>query len=127
MNLGHGKIVNLTNDPTHFEYHEMRAGRLLDGERELMFAVLVDALDTYVKNRNATGHRKRAEFNEVDSWIRSSSTGSPFAFETICESLGFNPDAIRCSLKSPRFNQRHTMRHFRHVVANGALDSSSAS
>jgi hypothetical protein len=128
MNLAHDGIFEPLKDDRaqHFEYYAMRTPNLLDGERSLMFAVLVDALDTYVKTRNATGHRKRAEFNEVDSWIRSCSTGSPFAFETICESLGFNPDAIRCSLKSPRFNQRSTMRHFRHVVSNGGSDSTSA-
>jgi hypothetical protein len=129
MNPGHDKILEaLDDDPVlRFEYYAMRTHNVLDGERALMFAVLVDALDTYVNTRNAKGHRKRAEFNEVDSWIRSRSTGSPFAFENICDSLRLNPDAIRFSLKSPRFNERNTIRHFRHVVSNAGLDSASAS
>jgi hypothetical protein len=129
MNLAHDKVLeSLNDDPVlRFEYYSMRTNNALDGERALMFAVLADALDTYVRTRNAKGHRKRAEFNEVDSWIRSRSTGSPFAFEYICDSLGFDPDAIRCSLKSPRFKERNAMRHFRHVASNCGLDSASAS
>jgi hypothetical protein len=128
MNLGHDKILETLNDDPvlRFEYYSMRTRTVLDGERALMFAVLVDALDTYVKTRYAKGHRKRAEFNEVDCWIRSRSTGSAFAFENICDSLGFNPDAIRFSLKSPRFNGHNTMGHFRHVASNVELDSVSA-
>lgn len=129
MNPDHDKILETLNDDPvlRFEYYAMRTHNVLDGERALMFAVLVDALDTYVKTCNAKGHRKRAEFNEVDSWIRSRTTSSPFAFESICDSLGFNPDAIRCALKSPHFNQRNTISHFRHVASNGGLDSASAS
>ena len=129
MNPGHEKILETLNDDPvlRFEYYAMRTHNVLDGERALMFAVLVDALDTYVKTRNAKGHRKRAEFNEVDSWIRSRNTGSPFAFENICDSLRLSPDAIRFSLKSSRFNERNTIRHFRHVASNSGLDCVSAS
>jgi hypothetical protein len=129
MNLGHDKALEILHDDPvlRFEYNAMRTHNVLDGERALMFAVLVDALDTYARTRTAKGHRKRAEFNEVDSWIRSPSTNSPFAFETICDSLGFSPDAIRFSLKSPRFNERNIIRHFRHVASNGGLNSASAS
>ncbi|GEM_PF-2158188 len=128
MNSSHEKILeNLDDDPVlRFEFYAMRTHNVLDGERALMFAVLVDALDTYVKTRNAKGHRKRAEFNEVDNWIRSRSTNSPFSFENICESLGFSPDAIRYSLKSPRFHERNTIRHFRHVASTGGLGPASA-
>jgi hypothetical protein len=129
MNSGHDKILEtLHDDPVlRFEYYALQTRNVLDGERALMFAVLVDALDTYVKTRNAKGHRKRAEFNEVDGWIRSRTTSSPFSFENICDSLGLNPDAIRFSLKSPRFNERQTIRHFRHVASNGGMDTAAVS
>jgi hypothetical protein len=114
----------LIDDPVlRFEYYSMRTRSTLDGERALMFAVLIEALDTYARTRGAKGHRKRTEFNEVDGWIRSRSTRSPFTFETICDSLGFNPDAIRCSLKSSRFSERNIVRHFRHVASNGGMNS----
>jgi hypothetical protein len=129
MNPAHDKILETLNDDPvlRFEYYAMRTHNVLDGERALMFAVLVDALDTWVKTRNAKGHRKRAEFNEVEGWIRSRRTGSPFTFESICDSLGFNPDAIRFSLNSPRFSERNTIRHFRHVASNTGLYSATAS
>ena len=124
MKSGHDNLLEtLHDDPVlRFEYYALRTRNVLDGERALMFAVLVDALDTYVKTRNAKGHRKRAEFNEVNRWIHSRATSSPFSFENVCDSLGINPDAIRCSLKSPRFIERQTVRHFRHVASNGGLD-----
>lgn len=129
MNSSHNKILETLNDDpvVRFEHDAMRTHNVLDGERALMFAVLVDALDTYVKTRNAKGHRKRAEFNEVNSWILSRSTSSPFTFENICDTLGLNPDAVRFSLKSPRFNERNTIRHFRHVASNGGLDLAAVS
>jgi hypothetical protein len=126
---GHENLLEtLHDDPVlRFEYYAMRTRNVLDGERALMFAVLVDALDSYAKTRGARGHRKRSEFNEVDAWIRSTSTSSPFSFENICESLGLNPDAIRFSLKSPRFNERHTIRHFRHVASSAHFESAAVS
>ncbi|MBV8054360.1 MAG: hypothetical protein JO071_03875 [Deltaproteobacteria bacterium] len=130
MNSDHYKVLETLSgdDPVlGFEYYAMQTHNALEGERALMFAVLVDALDTYIKTRNAKGHRKRVEFNEVDSWIRSRTTGSPFAFESICDSLGFNPGAIRFSLKSPRFNERNTIGRFHQVVSHRGLDSASAS
>ncbi|MBV8357912.1 MAG: hypothetical protein JO189_08245 [Deltaproteobacteria bacterium] len=128
MNPGHDKILETLNDDPvpRFEYYAMRTHNVLEGERALMFAVLVDALDTYVKTRNAKGHRRRAEFNEVNNWIQSHTTCSPFAFESICDSLGFNPNAIRSSLRSPRFIERNTINHFRHVASHAGLDSASA-
>jgi len=128
MNPAHDKILETLNDDPvlRLEYYAIRTHNVLDGERALMFAVLVDALDTYFKTRNAKGHRKRAEFNEVDGWIRSRATGSTFAFESICDSLSLNPDAVRCLLKSSNLNESSTIRHFRRVVSNGGLDSVSA-
>ncbi|HKV55950.1 MAG TPA: hypothetical protein VJN94_15060 [Candidatus Binataceae bacterium] len=117
----------LYDDPAQrFEYYALRTPSVLEGERALMFAVLVDALDTFAKTRYAKGHRGKAAFNEVNGWIRSDSTSSPFSFESICESLGLNPDAIRCSLKSPNFNERQAIRHFRHVASNGGLETRAA-
>jgi len=129
MNPRHDKILETLNDDPvlRFEYYAIRTHNVLNGERALMFAILVDALDTYFKTRNAKGHRRRAEFNEVDGWIRSRATANTFAFESICDSLSLNPDAIRCLLKSLNLDERSTIHRFRHVVSNGGLDSASAS
>jgi hypothetical protein len=120
MKSGHDILVEtLQDDPVpHFEFYALRTRQVLDGERALMLAVLVDALDTYVKTRHARGHRKRAEFREVSCWMRSNASASPFAFEVVCEGLGINPDAVRSSLSSPRSAERRTIRHFRHIASN---------
>jgi hypothetical protein len=120
MKSGHDILVEaLQDDPVpHFEFYALRTREVLDGERALMFAVLVDALDTYAKTRGGKGHRKRAEFHEVSRWIYSKASASPFAFEVVCEALGINPDAVRSSLKSAPGAERRTIRHFRHIASN---------
>ena len=46
MNPGRDKVLETLNDDPvlHFEYYALRSQNVLDGERALMFAVLVDAL-----------------------------------------------------------------------------------
>ena len=129
MNPGRDKVLETLDDAPvlHFEYYALRSQNVLDGERALMFAVLVDALGTYVRTRNAKGHRKRAEFNEVDGWIRSHSTASPFSFENVCDSLALNPGAIRFSLQSAHFNESQMIHHFRHMASKGRLHTAVAS
>ncbi len=119
MTPGHDKILETLNDDPvlHAEYYAPLTHNVLEGERALMFAVLVDALDTYVRTRNAKDHSKRAAFNEVNGWIRSRSTASPFSFETVCDSLSLNPGAIRFSLKSSRFNESEIINHLRHTAS----------
>jgi len=121
MKSGHDILVEiLQDDPVpRFEFYALRKRQVLDGERALMLAVLVDALESYAKTRHAKGHRKRAEFHEVSRWINSDTHSSPFAFEVVCEALGINPAAVRSSLKAPRADGRQSMRHFRHIASNG--------
>jgi hypothetical protein len=113
----------LQGDPvTCLEYHALRVRNVLEGERGLMFAVLVEALDTYVKTHKPTGHRQRADFNEVNRWIHSCDTSSPFSFENVCYCVGINPDAIRRSLRSSLSGERKTIFRLRRVISNIGID-----
>ncbi len=107
------------DDPVaKFEFRAARTRQVLDGERALMFAVLMDALDTYSKTRRGRSYRHRLEFREVQSWIASESTATPFTFVNICDALRINPDAVRTLLKSRDFAERNPMRRFRHIATN---------
>ena len=64
-------------------------------EQRLMIAVLHDALDCLEKYRFATDRRGRRLFDEVTQWLGAKETGWPYSFESICEVLGLDADAVR--------------------------------
>ena len=69
------------------------------GIKQLMLAVLVDALHCLqIGERSRNGHQRQA-FAEADVWIADRKGGGPFAFETVCETLGINPDWLRENLR----------------------------
>jgi hypothetical protein len=73
------------------------------GTKQLMLAVLVDALQCL--RTRAPGERiaiQRRSLAEAEAWIADRKGQGPFAFETICETLGINPDWLRESLREWR-------------------------
>jgi hypothetical protein len=70
--------------------------------KRLMLAVLEDALrclQTYAESRNPV-HRKA--FGEAEAWILDRKAQGPFAFDTICEALGIQPDYLRDGIRQWR-------------------------
>ena len=73
------------------------------GTKQLMLAVLVDALQCL--RTGAPGERiaiQRRSLAEAAAWIADRKGQGPFAFETICETLEINPDWLRESLRGWR-------------------------
>jgi len=66
-----------------------------DGARDLMLAVLEDAIRTYLTNRMGKTARHRRLFDEVKGWIDTRGGQDPFSFETICETFDIDPDDLR--------------------------------
>jgi hypothetical protein len=63
-------------------------------ERELMLAVLKDALLIYKKRI----HSRNRLFREAESWFFNRDTNRLFSFETVCAVLGLSPEKIRQNL-----------------------------
>lgn len=89
-----------------------------DGVHRLLYAVLEDAIRCYVATMNARSRQQRARFVEVQQWFRAkpSANSGPtglFAFETLCEVLGIEPNIVRKRLKTLRLSQLPTRRHRR--------------
>ena len=73
------------------------------GTKQLMLAVLVDALRCFQNRRNAA---------EAEAWIADRHARGPFAFEIVCGVLGIDADYLRSGLSEWRGrNLRKTRPH----------------
>ena len=70
-----------------------------DPERKLMFAVLVDAIQTYQKFADSKSFRGKALYEEEEAWFWSEDSDGVFLFTDICEVFGLNPVFFRWRLR----------------------------
>ena len=72
------------------QYGESRRRKLpAEGERKLLFAVLEDAIRTYLRHRdNYEAARNNEDFIEAAEWLSCDDECGPFAFVSVCEALG---------------------------------------
>ncbi len=68
------------------------------GQRRLMAAVLEDAVQTLLGARRKPARPKWIR-RDLE-WLTSTERRDPFAFETICETLGIDPSRIRRKILS---------------------------
>ena len=71
---------------------------LREGEERLMLAVLEDAVEHFQKYFLARNPRGKQLFQEAEDWFFDKDGETLFSFESICETLGLNPDHIRKGL-----------------------------
>jgi hypothetical protein len=70
----------------------------LEPEKKLMLAVLEDAIGCYQKYLFARDSKGKALFDEAREWVEEAGAGSVFSFDSVCETLGLNPDYVRRGL-----------------------------
>jgi len=70
----------------------------LEPEKKLMLAVLEDAIACYQKYLFARDSKGKALFREAEEWVQEKGAEGIFSFDSVCESLGFNPDYLRRGL-----------------------------
>ena len=70
----------------------------LEPEKKLMLAILEDAIACYQKYLFARDSKGKALFVDAAEWVEETGTGSVFAFDSVCETLGLNPDYLRRGL-----------------------------
>jgi hypothetical protein len=78
-------------------------------EKELMLAVLKDALITYKKRL----HSGSALFKEIEAWLFDRERDRLFAFETVCSVLGLSAGRIRSELLTWKLNVVSDLGHER--------------
>lgn len=70
----------------------------LQPECRLLWAVLENAIETYMKYVTATGRRGRRLFREAELWISQDDPTWLCSFVSICYVLGLDPDYVRGGL-----------------------------
>jgi hypothetical protein len=80
--------------PVQF-YDLIRRNAFLDGETLLVFAVLEDAVRTYLRQRSTRRRADHVEFAEVARWFEAKNGVVPFSFEYVCEVLELEPESFR--------------------------------
>ncbi len=76
-----------------------RQGESYNAERKLMFAVLLDAIQTYQKFSDSKSTRGKILHREAEAWFWSEESEAVFSFVNICDVFGLNPGAFRRHLK----------------------------
>ena len=67
----------------------------LEPEKKLMLAILEDAIACYQKYLFARDSKGKALFHEAEQWVEEAGGASVFGFDSVCETLGLNPDYLR--------------------------------
>jgi hypothetical protein len=73
--------------------------------KRLMMAVLEDALRCFQNNADALGGPRKRAFTEAEQWLCTDKGDGPFSFETVCETLGIEPQYLRAGLREWRNQQ----------------------
>ena len=85
------------------QYYDIIGGpRRNDGARDLMLAVLEDAIRTYVTNIAGKTTRQRHLFEEVKAWMDAREDRTPFSYQSLCDTFDIEPDDLRRRLSSLR-------------------------
>jgi hypothetical protein len=73
-------------------------GNAVSPERELMVAVLHEAVADVLRYRSVRGREQRKLYVEACEWLTSDDTTWPFSFASLCATLGLSPEGIRDGL-----------------------------
>lgn len=71
----------------------------MSGEFRLMWAVIEDGLDCYLRYANHPSPRMQEMFCEAKEWIESNEEEWLFSFVSICRAFQIEPDYLRNGLR----------------------------
>ena len=80
----------------YFDRVRRRAGH--EGERQLMVAILEDAVHTYLKHAGATDPAHQELFRDTETWIESRDQTWFYSFGNVCAVLELEAEYIRRGL-----------------------------
>ncbi|MBF6568684.1 MAG: hypothetical protein IVW54_07395 [Candidatus Binataceae bacterium] len=86
-------------------YDERRDDSALRPVKRLMMAVLEDALRCFQNNSATRSGPRQRLFAEAEEWLCADESDGPFSFNTVCETLGIEPQYLRGGLRQWREEQ----------------------
>ena len=90
----HGDAADAFVPPPHVVEHIRK-----QPECRLLWAVLQEALETYMKYAGATSRRDRRFFAEAEQWLGEDDPTRLFSFVSICHVLELDPGYLRAGLQ----------------------------
>jgi hypothetical protein len=99
-------------------FDTFRRSEYLEPEKELLLAVLEDAIHCYRKYAAARSRAGREQFREAEEWLMGGGDGWIFAFANVCDLLGLNPDYVRRAVRQASVMPVQTERKGRHRTAH---------
>lgn len=81
----------------------------------LLWAVMENGVQEYMKYVSATSRRGQRLFREAEDWIMQDDARWLCSFVSICHVLGFDPDYLRTGLRSWR-EQQSAPSTFKHAA-----------
>jgi hypothetical protein len=76
-------------------------------ECQLLWAVLENGVEEYLKYATATSRRGKRLFREAEAWLMQDDPTWLCSFVSICHILGMDPDYLRTGLR--RWHEAHTV------------------
>lgn len=115
-------LFGIDADAQQRYFDTLRRAEYLEPEKALLLAVLEDAIHCYRKFANARDRAGQERFREIEQWLLGGGNEWIFAFNTVCELLGLDPDYVRRGLResAPRpaaENKDRPRHHARHRQA----------
>jgi hypothetical protein len=111
-NLFHSHVSSVVAALTKLHYDQ--------GEKRLMLAVLLDALDIIVTYNAGRRSQSWGEYQAALQWVMAEDHLWPFSFENICHALDLDCNKLRAALQAEfpaialqRTTQVHFSRRFR--------------
>jgi hypothetical protein len=89
------RILRFDTTVSETLYGDRRKNSSVAAERELMFAILADAVDCYWKYAGARDGRGIRLFQDARRWIFADDEAETFSFLNVCDALSFDPAYIR--------------------------------
>ena len=72
----------------------------LEPEKKLMLAILEDGIACFQKYLFARDGKGKALFREAETWVEDKGGEAVFAFDSVCESLGLDPEYVRRGMRT---------------------------
>ena len=89
------RMLRLDSTVNETLFGDQRKNSGVAAERDLMFAILADAVDCYWKYAAARDGRGIRLFQDARKWIFADDEGETFSFINVCDALSFDPAYIR--------------------------------